>query len=149
MFGILEKIQFENSYSKRFGRQSACSRATPHSCATSSLPYPGCTRTPRRQKTQQSEASVVATVHLRLMTCANGLCRCHAACAHSLAGEPPSTIGCRLHRTSPPPRAHAGAPVGYEGRAKLPRHIVQPIKPLPLLPSRVPESPLQSAVAHH
>jgi hypothetical protein len=105
-------------------------RRTPR--ATSSPPYPGCARTPRRQEIQRSEARADATVHLELMTCTRGLGRCHAACAHSPTGEPPFPIGRRLHCTSPPPRAHAGAPVGNEGEAKPPLCATGPINPLPL-----------------
>jgi hypothetical protein len=46
--------------------------------------------------------------------------RCHAAGAHSPAGEPPFLIGRRLRPTSPPLRAHAGVPVGQDGEVEPP-----------------------------
>jgi hypothetical protein len=150
MFGILESFQFEKATRNGLGAKARAParRRTPH--PTSSPPYPGCARTPRRRKIRRSEAGTVATVHLRLMMRASGLGWCHAACAHSLASEPPSSMGYRLCRTSPPPRAHAGAPIGHEGRAKPLRHVVQPIKPLPFFPRTCPSphcSPLPPAIS--
>jgi hypothetical protein len=92
-------------------------------------------------------ARAVATVHLGPMTRAGSLGRCHAACAHSLAGELPSAIGRRCAARHLRLRAHAGALVGHEGRAKPPRRIIEPIKPLPLLSSRATGQTPQSAAA--
>jgi hypothetical protein len=118
--------------------------------ATSAPSYPDHARTPRRQKNPRSEAGAVATVDLRFKTHGSGLGRCHAASPHSPAGEPPSTFGrrpaARRHRL----RAHVGAPIGHKARAKPPRRVVEPIKPLPFLSSRVPEphcSPTPPAVS--
>jgi hypothetical protein len=61
-----------------------------------------------------------------------GLGRCHAATADSPQHAPPSAIGRRLRRTSPPPRANPLAPVGHTATEQPPRHTPGPIKP-PLL----------------
>jgi hypothetical protein len=102
--------------------------ALPRSCAHAKAP-----------ENPRSEASVVATVDIRLMTRASGLGRCHTASPHSPACEPPFTIGrrsaARCHRLC----AHAHAPIGHEARVQPPRRIVEPIKPPSLLSSRVPE----------
>jgi hypothetical protein len=63
---------------------------------------------------------------------------CHTAGAHSPAGEPPFPICRRLRRTSPPPRAHAGVPIGHDGEAELPLHAY---KTLPFLFPHAPEQP--------
>jgi hypothetical protein len=107
--------------------------------ATSTPSYPERVRMPRHQDTPRSEAGAITTVHLRLMTRAGGLGQCHAASPHSLAGEPPSAIGRRASARRRRLRAHAIAPVGHEARAKPPRRVVGPMKPLPLLSSRAPE----------
>jgi hypothetical protein len=108
-------------------------------------PYPGRARTQRRRRTQQSEARAVATVLLRLMTRVRGLGQCHAACAHSPVGEPPSAIGrrCTAHRHRL--RAHAWVPVGHEGEALPPRWAPEPIKP----PASFPRAPEPPAAARH
>jgi hypothetical protein len=85
-----------------FANPSSRARRLPRA-ATSAPPYPARVRTPRRRETPRSEAHTAATVHLMLMTRVRGLGRCHAARAHSPAGEPPCAIGCRLRCMSPPP----------------------------------------------
>jgi hypothetical protein len=104
-FGILEKNWFESGYMKLFCARARTRTMSRRAHTTSAPLYPERARTSRHRKTQWSEAGAVATVHLRLMTRASGLGWCHAACAHSPAGELPSTIGHRLRRTSSlPPR---------------------------------------------
>jgi hypothetical protein len=129
--------------------QSACSRATSHPCTPHQpLPYLERTRTPRCRNTPRSEASVVATVHLRLMTRTSGLGRCHAASPHSLAGEPPCAIGCRplhvahrLHTHVVATMANEGSPKPHWSTTSLEKH------PLPFL-ARTRATP-QSAAARH
>jgi hypothetical protein len=74
------------------------------------------------------------------MTPVGSLGQCHAAYTHLSAGKPPLSIGRRLRRTSPPPRAHARAPVGHEGEAKPPLRATRHIKPPASFP-HVPEQP--------
>jgi hypothetical protein len=121
-------------------------RRTPR--AMSSPQYPDCARTSRHREIHRSEARAAATVHLRLMTRVRGLGRCHTACAYSPAGEPPCSIGRRLHRTSPPPRAHTRVPVGHDGEAKLPLRATGPIKP-PFSLSLAPRAIEPIATARH
>jgi hypothetical protein len=102
--------------------------------STSSPPYPDRAHTPRRRNTPRSEASAIATVDLRLMTHASGLGRCHAACTHLPAGEPPCAIGRRPAARRHHLLAHADAPVGHEARAQPPRRVVKPILLLPFFP---------------
>jgi hypothetical protein len=149
LVGILEKIRFESGYLKLFGSQSVRTRVTSRSHATSAPSYPDRACTPRRRDTPRSEAGAIATVHLRLMTRAGGLGRCHAASPHSPAGEPPSAIGCWAAARHDCLRAHAISPVGHDAQAKLPRRVVGPIKPLHFLSSHAPEQTPQSAVARH
>jgi hypothetical protein len=59
-------------------------------------------------------------VHLRLMTRASGLGRCHAASPHSLASEPPCAIGRRPPHVAYRLHAHVVATLANKGSAKLP-----------------------------
>jgi hypothetical protein len=100
--------------------QSASTRTTSrHACHVGPLPYPHA-RTPRCRNTPQFVARRRGTVHLRPVTHANSLGRCHVASPHSPPREPPSAIGhrpaARRHRL----HAHAVATVANEARAKLP-----------------------------
>jgi hypothetical protein len=118
--------------------------------ATSSPQYPGCARTPRHREIQRSEAHAVTTVHLRPMMRVRGLGWRHAACAHSPAGEPPFSIGRRLRRTSPPPRAHIVTTVGHDAtrnpldeprgyKTPLPHSLARPSHPPPFAISATSE----------
>jgi hypothetical protein len=128
-------------------RARAHARRRTLSSATSSPPYPDRTRTPRRRKTPRSEASTIATVDISLMTRASSLGQGHAASPHSLAGEPPFTIGRRFCRTSPPPPRPCRCSCRSRRSGETASTRRRAYKTLPLLSSRVHEPPLQSAAA--
>jgi hypothetical protein len=114
LFRILEKNRFEDGYMKQFAPERVLPRDV------------GRRRTPSARVRRGAgiphglRPGAVGTVHLRPLTCANGLGRCHADFPHSPAGEPPASIGRWPPHVTNRLRAHAVATVANESSAKSP-----------------------------